>query len=308
MNDEGKIKGLIFNIQRFSVHDGPGIRTTVFFKGCPLQCIWCANPESINPFPEIMFNEDKCIKCDKCLYICPKGAITKRSNIIVIDRNKCDGCGKCVDVCYSSALSLCGRYLSLDDVLSEIEKDIPFYDASNGGVTVSGGEPLMQQNFLTRLFVGAHEKGIHTALETSGYASWKVFHRILQHTDLVLYDLKTISPKIHKEMTGVTNELILKNLERICRERFPTIIRIPIIPGYNIVNEKDIHGMLKFVVRLKGIERIDLLPYHSLGEIKYRWLGKPYQVKTNPPGKEFMNKLKETVESYGFKTSIGGIL
>jgi len=301
-------QSLVFDIQRFSIHDGPGIRTTVFFKGCPLKCMWCANPESLNPFPEIMFNEARCTNCYRCVSVCPSGAIMQRSGTVFIDRKKCDGCGKCVDVCYSGALHLCGRYMSSEEILNEVERDVPFYEMSNGGMTASGGEPLMQHESLIELFAGAHERGINTALETSGYASWKIFSKVLKHTDLVLYDLKIVDPKIHKEMTGVANELILKNIERISREGVPTVVRIPVIPNYNIVTEEDIHGMGRFVKKLEGIERIDLLPYHRLGEIKYRWLDRKYKVKANPPRKEFMNKLREIVESYGYKTSIGGIL
>jgi len=303
-----RVLGLVFDIQRFSIHDGPGIRTTVFFKGCPLKCMWCANPESLNPFPEIMFNEARCTNCYKCISVCPSEAIMQRSGTVFIDRKKCDGCGKCVDVCYSRALNLCGRYMSSEEVLNEVERDVPFYETSNGGMTASGGEPLMQHKFLTEFFVGAHERGIHTALETSGYASWKIFSKVLKHTDLVLYDLKTVDPKIHKEVTGVTNGLILENIERISHEGVPTVVRIPVIPNYNIVTEEDIRNIGKFVKKLGGIERIDLLPYHRLGEIKYRWLDRKYKVKANPPRKEFMNKLREIVESYGYKTSIGGIL
>lgn len=306
---KSRVKGLVFNIQRFSIHDGPGIRTTVFFKGCPLRCIWCANPESINPLPEIMFNEARCTKCYECVSTCSSGAIAQlRSGAIIINRKKCNGCGECVDVCYNGALDICGRYMSPEEALSEVERDIPFYETSNGGMTASGGEPLMQHEFLIELFRGAHEEGIHTALETSGHASWKVLSKVLRRADLVLYDLKTVDLEMHKEMTGVTNELILKNVERISHEGVPTIVRIPVVPNYNVVTEEDIHRIVKFLVKLEGIERIDLLPYHRLGEIKYQLLGRKYGVKANPPKKEFMNKLREIIESYGYKTSIGGML
>jgi pyruvate formate lyase activating enzyme len=189
----------VFDIQRFSIHDGPGIRTTVFFKGCPLKCMWCANPESLNPFPEIMFNEARCTNCYRCVSVCPLGAIMQHSGTIFIDRKRCDGCGKCVDVCYSGALHLCGRYMSSEEVLNEVERDTPFYKTSNGGMTASGGEPLMQHEFLIEFFAGAHERGIYTALETSGYASWKIFGKVLKHIDLVLYDLKAVDPKSIKK-------------------------------------------------------------------------------------------------------------
>ncbi len=303
----GKVKGLVFNIQRFSIHDGPGIRTTVFFKGCPLRCLWCANPESINPFPEIMFNEAKCIKCYKCINVCPFRAIIQHFDKVIINREICDGCGECMNVCYSGALNLCGKYMSLEEVLNEVRRDIPFYQASNGGVTASGGEPLMQHEFVKELFKIAYEEGISTALETSGHAPWKALSSVLKHTDLILYDLKAVDSKVHEEMTGVTNKLILENLKRASLEAIPIIIRIPIIMGYNIATEEDIHKIGSFLSKLKGIERVDLLPYHKFGEIKYRFLGREYKVKAKPLNKEFISNLKGIIESYGYKTSIGGL-
>ncbi|MFX1487210.1 MAG: glycyl-radical enzyme activating protein, partial [Promethearchaeota archaeon] len=278
-----QIKGLIFNVQRCSVHDGPGIRTTVFFKGCPLRCLWCDNPESINPVPEIMFDNSKCTSCYKCLSACPQNAITASSDGIKIDREACDNCGECTKVCNSKALDICGSYSKLDDLLYEIKRDIPFFGTSGGGITATGGEPVLQHEFLKELFKSAHGSAIHTALETSGYAPWKALKNTLRETDLVLYDIKTIDPELHREMTGVSNELILQNLERMTLSDINLIVRVPVIPGHNIVSERDIHKIGVFLAELGGIDRIDLMPYHKFGISKYKMLDRQYSFEANPP-------------------------
>jgi len=306
---EKENSALIFNIQRFSIHDGPGIRTTVFLKGCSLRCPWCHNPESINPFPEITYNESKCIKCDNCLELCPVEAISPSQNGISIDRKKCDGCGKCVEICYSGALELCGKYRKIEEIMAEVKRDIPFYKNSNGGVTASGGEPLAQANFVANFFKQAREEGIHTALDTSGYAEWTTFRKVLNNADLVLYDVKTMDPKRHKTLTGVSNDLILANLEKTCREGIPIFIRIPVIPKYNFVNvEEDAKKIADFLHGLDGVKRVDLLPFHRLGKSKYLMLGRNYIVDIKPPDKEYVERIKKILESNGLKVSIGGLL
>lgn len=303
-----QIKGLIFNVQRCSVHDGPGIRTTVFFKGCPLRCLWCDNPESINPLPEIMFDSSKCTSCHECITVCPQKAITRSPDGITIDREVCDNCGDCAEACNSKALEICGYYSSLEDLLHEIERDIPFFKTSGGGITATGGEPVSQHEFLEDLFKSAHERGIHTALETSGYAAWKALKEILRETDLVLYDIKAIDPELHREMIGVSNELILRNLERITAEGINLIARIPVVPGYNVVSEKEVHKIGVLLAELGGVNRIDLMPYHKFGIRKYKMLDRQYTVRADPPKKVFLGKLRKSLKDLGFQVSVGGLI
>ena len=297
---QGK-KGLVFSIQRYSTEDGPGIRTTVFLKGCPLRCQWCHNPEGQEFSPQIAFNDTRCIGCKGCVGACPQGAINFTADGSRTDRGKCQNCGKCAEACPTGARELIGKYMTAEEVFSEVERDLLFYRSSGGGVTVGGGEPTMQPGFLAEFLRKCHEQGIHTALDTSGYVAWKKIEEILKHVDLVLYDLKHIDPAKHAEYTGVSNELILENARRISKKGIPMIIRIPVIPGYTD-GEDSIRDILEFACILQSVVKVDLLPFHRLGEPKYRKLGRKYVFEsTQPPADAHMQELKRLVESFGLQ-------
>lgn len=298
-------KGLVFNIQRFSVNDGPGVRTIVFLNGCPLRCKWCCNPESQELRPVVMFKEVNCVGCGNCNVVCPTGA----SNFAYpgkIDHTKCIACGKCVDVCYHKALELSGRWMTVEDLMKELYKDRVVYRRSGGGITVSGGEALVQHTFLLELLKTCKSVGWHTAIETTGFAKKEVLDEIVPWLDLVMMDIKHIDPVIHKQFTGVDNTKILENAIYISKMAKEMIVRVPVIPGFN-ADKKTITGIAKFATYMHNIKQIHLLPYHDLGSNKYGMLGKDYtlsDVKT--PEASTMEELKEIVESYGFQCKIGG--
>ena len=304
----GGKKGIIFNIQRFSINDGPGIRTVVFLKGCTLSCMWCFNPESQDKNLQIFLNNETCIECNRCFDICPVKAISIDSGERKIDRSKCNKCGKCVEVCNSKALSIVGEEKTADEVIDEIIKDKPFYDKSNGGVTLSGGEALHQPEFSKAILKKCKKNGINTAIETSGYIKqWELFEELLDYTDLVLYDLKQMDNSLHKKFTGVENKIIFDNARKISSKKIPMVIRIPIIPGYSD-SRKNITETCLFVKNyLKNVREIDILPFSQIGRKKYSDLGMNYQLSDlESPKKEYIKKLKELIESFGFYVLIGG--
>ncbi len=297
---QGK-RGLVFSIQRYSTEDGPGIRTTVFLKGCPLRCLWCHNPEGQEFSPQIAFNDSRCIGCKGCVAACPQGAINFTADGSRTDRKKCRSCGKCAEACPTGARELIGKYMTAEEVFSEVERDTLFYRSSGGGVTVGGGEPTMQPEFLVEFLGKCQAQGIHTALDTSGYVKWQELEEILKHVDLVLYDLKQIDPARHAEYTGVSPELILENARRISGKGIPMFVRVPVIPGYTD-GEDNIRGILQFARNLESVTKIDLLPFHRLGEPKYKKLGRNYVFEgTQPPADEHMQKLKRLVASFGLQ-------
>lgn len=301
------LTGWVFNIQRYSVHDGPGIRTTVFLKGCPLRCLWCDNPESQLIEPQFVFWEDRCIRCGTCLAICPLSAVVEEADGQKrINPEQCDLCGLCVDQCYAGALEQMGRSMTVTDVLARVEEDRPFYDESGGGMTLSGGEPLAQPQFAYELLKGARARGIRTAIETSGYAPWQMWERVLPYLDLILYDLKEVDPERHEYFTGVSNEPILHNLRWLAKTGKSVVVRRPVIRGYNDTPES-IHALGRFVQELKTIYEIDLLPYHRLGQSKYKRLGKEYALGDEPTMKnEEVNGYRDILLSYGLDIKIGG--
>ena len=268
---------MIFNIKRFSVQDGPGIRTTVFVKGCPLSCPWCSNPESQNPFSEVAHVDALCQKCGRCIDICELKAISFADKGIKIDRGICNNCGKCVQVCPNGALKLFGEELSVEDVFDQIRKDRAYYKNSKGGMTVSGGEPLSKPHFISELLKRCKSSGINTCLDTTGYATPEVLESVVENIDLVLYDLKIIDPSLHKEVVGVSNTAILNNAKYIVDRGIPMIIRIPLVPGLTDTKQ-NIMDMANFVAELGNNIPVNILPYHRFGMSKYQSLDREYKL------------------------------
>jgi pyruvate formate lyase activating enzyme len=301
-------KGIIFNIQHYSIHDGPGIRTTVFLKGCPLKCLWCQNPESQAFHPELFFNKALCTGCGRCVSECPEKAIEIYEERSKTNRELCKACGRCVDVCPQEARALMGRIASADEVFKEVDKDSIFYQRSGGGVTLSGGEPLSQPEFAIGILKLCKDGGMHTAIDTCGFAPWETIKRVLEYVDLVLYDLKHMDPVEHEKATGVSNSLILDNARRICHEsRASLMIRIPVIPGFNDSNE-NIAATAAFILKeLNSSIPVHLLPYHKLGESKYEQMeGFHTPLGIEAPSEEHLQKLKKIMESQGLTVTIGG--
>ncbi len=295
--------GLIFNIQRFSIKDGPGIRTTVFMKGCPLRCLWCSNPESQNTYPEIMTHDIKCVRCGKCAQICPTGAITVNQESRIINRAKCNLCLECARVCQHGAITAVGEYKTIAEVMKEVESDRLFYEHSGGGMTVSGGEPLVQWEFVCQLLKACREKDLSTALDTCGDSPWEVMEKVLEYTDLVLFDIKHMSPEQHRKATGRSNELILDNLRKTAAKGIRLWLRIPIIPGYND-SEENLEKVAKLGAEV-GVEKVWLLPYHNWGMSKYESLGRRYPFEpTASLTDEDVESLEKLITDFGVEAGI----
>lgn len=267
--------GIIYNIQRFSLHDGPGIRTTVFLKGCPLRCAWCHNPESQRIRPQLSLFESRCLRCGQCFALCPCHQLADGAH--TVDFQACTACGRCVDGCAAGALEILGRETTAAEAAEEALRDLPFYQTSGGGVTLSGGEPTMQADFAAELLARVRAAGVHTALETCGHAPWTSFGRLLPHLDMILYDVKQMDGDKHKAYTGVDNGLILDNLRRLCSRdvQAEIVVRTPVIPGYNDQPE-DFAALADFLKGMERIPRVELLPYNELAGSKYPRLGMTY--------------------------------
>lgn len=264
--------GVIYNIQRFSLHDGPGIRTTVFMKGCPLRCVWCHNPESQRMQPQLSLFSQRCIGCGQCAAAC---ALHHLGQAHEIDYAACRACGRCAEVCAAGALEILGREATAEEIVEEAARDLPFYQTSGGGITLSGGEPAMQCDFAAEILRKAKAKGLHTAMETCGYAPWGSFEMLLPHLDMVLYDVKQMDSVLHKEYTGVGNERILDNLCRLCESGMEVVVRTPVIPGYNDQRE-NFAAIAVFLGCMPRPPRVELLPYNELAGSKYPRLGMTY--------------------------------
>jgi len=295
--------GVVFDIKHYAIHDGPGIRTTVFLKGCPLDCAWCHNPESKHPQPEFMWWPTRCIGCGSCEESCPEGAVTIGDKL-VIDEEKCVRCGSCVEGCYAEALELVGREMSVEEVMEEVRRDSTFYRESGGGVTFSGGEPLMQLMFLAELLEACKREGFHTAVDTSGHAEQAALEKIMEYTDLFLYDVKHMDPIQHKKFTGASNELVLSNLA-LLRGR-AVVVRVPLVPGVND-DEDNIRRLGEYVSGL-GFSDLCLLPYHKVGTEKAHRLNRETgpQFVAEAPTDESLDRLHGVLTEYGLSVKIGG--
>ena len=300
-----ELKGLIFNIQRFSIQDGPGIRTTVFMKGCALTCPWCSNPEGMSPVPEIMTNDRKCISCQKCAEVCPTNAISYVEGTRILDWELCINCLECAKVCPSHSIEVVGNYMTVGETFKIASRDAPFYRNTEGGITISGGEPLLQWEFVTELCKRCKQAGFHTALDTTGYCKWEYMERVLEYVDLVLFDVKHMDSEMCRGKCGVGNELILENLKKAAK-MVKVWLRMPLVLNYND-SETNLQLIAGIASETKA-DRVSLLPYHEYGRHKYARLGKAYcfdEMDILKPDDVIVTRSKELLQSYGLRVSIG---
>ena len=310
-NTNSSDTGCVFNIQKFSLHDGPGIRDLIFMKGCPLRCQWCSNPESQKSHPEIACHSERCLgfeSCGLCQDECPEKAISRAENDRVkIDRLLCNNCGNCSRVCPDKALELIGRNMGIGEVLNTVSADQGFHFRSGGGVTIGGGDPILQADFVENVLKECREQGIDTAIETAGFGSWDQLEKICRYANLVLFDIKSMNDEKHKQFIGVSNKTILANLTKLadCFPEKPVLVRTPVIPGFNATRE-DISMIIQFLGSIKTITTYQLMPYHRFGAHKYRYLDKPYlYADAAPPDEELMKTLQTVVSEHltsGFKS------
>jgi pyruvate formate lyase activating enzyme len=303
--DAVALEGVIFDIQRFSLHDGPGIRTLVFMKGCPLRCLWCSNPESQSKNPQVLFYEETCIGCGTCVEACPLCGSLREN--WPVPRDVCTGCGNCAEVCYAQARKLVGKTVTVQDVMDVVLRDRVFYEQSEGGVTVGGGEPLQQADFTARLLKTCCGCSIHTAIETCGFGTLKSLEKVLEYTDLLLFDLKHMDTEVHKRYTGAGNERILENAKHASRIVKEMVIRLPLIPDVNS-DETNIKNLAGFVSEeLEGVRRVDIMPYHTMGASKITRLGREYPLSNiGPLTMERIDRTVRILEAAGLEVTVGG--
>lgn len=303
------MKPLVINFQKCSIHDGPGIRSTVFFKGCPLECVWCHNPESQRYTKEVLYNRERCSGCERCIQICPHDAIISENGTVGLDKNKCELCETCLDYCINNAREIVGDEYTVKELLKMIEKDRMFYEESGGGVTLSGGEVMAQDmDFVCALAEGCHNKGIDVAIDTCGYAPRENYERIMKYADRFLYDMKLIDDEKHIKFTGKSNKKILENLKFLSDNGAYINIRIPLIVGVNV--DDDNEEVMKMIEVLKGlnIKAVNLLPYHDIGKHKYTKLYMNYEGEAfEKPSDDKMDEIKSLFEKNNFSNvKIGG--
>lgn len=301
VDDEGSgavQSGMVSDIQRCSVHDGPGLRTTVFLKGCPLACPWCHNPESQRGDPDILFDEQRCIHCEACRTACPCDAIDLASPLR-LDRERCDGCALCAAACPALALVVSGRRMSVREVADAVERDRAFFEVSGGGVTLSGGEPAFQPDFAAALLAECRGRGIPTAIETAGWCSPEVLARMLRHTDLVLFDLKTVDPEKHQRVLGRPLAPVIASARQVAQSGRPFLMRVPVVPGFND-DDASLEAILEFAVDLT--DQVAFIAYHRLAVAKYRHLGREYPfARTAEPTQEFLRSIAALAEAKGLQ-------
>lgn len=300
------MKGIVTDIQRFSLKDGPGIRTTVFLQGCNMACAWCHNPETISRRPKLMYYENNCIRCGKCLDVCPAGALSIRENEIAIDRTKCLGCGTCAGICFPGALVLSGKTMDSEQVLKQILEDQAYYQNSGGGVTLSGGEVLMQLEFARELLSRCKEAGISTAIESNMNTEWSTVEALLPVVDIVMCDIKLMEEEAHKKWTGVSNRRILENIQNLAQRKIPMIVRTPVIPGVNR-SEEAIGAIADHLSRLQGnLMYYELLNFNPLGDAKYKGLEQENRFYGEKPAqKDEMERLAQRARASGIAVRIG---
>ncbi|MGJ8454657.1 glycyl-radical enzyme activating protein [Pseudothermotoga sp. U03pept] len=298
------MQGLIFNIQRFAIHDGPGIRTTVFLKGCPLSCWWCHNPEGISPNAELMWTKYKCIHCQSCVASCPSHALSFENDLLTLKKDQCVLCGKCTQYCPTDALKVVGQCIEPEDLLRELKKDTMYFDQSDGGVTFSGGEPLLQTEFLLEVLPKIKSHGIHVTIDTSGYVNQEDLEKIATFVDLFLYDLKVIDERKHIKYTGISNGVIKDNLKFLSKRKKEFVIRIPVVPNVND-SQQDLEDLCNFLASLDNKPKIDLLPYHDVSE-KYTALWRRYKMNISSDISKIVKYMENELRSKGFQVKIGG--
>lgn len=303
-------KATIFNIQKYNMYDGPGVRTLIFFQGCPLRCQWCANPEGILKKHRVMFKSNLCVNCGACAAVCPVGihTISKETMNHEVNHNiECINCGKCVDACLKSAISIVGKVKTISELLEIVEEDRTFYEVSGGGVTLGGGEVLMQPEAASSLLLACKNEGINTAIETCGYAKLESVLKVAEFTDLFLFDIKHINSDKHFQLTGVRNEQILENLQELLRRKYNVQIRMPLLKGVNDCQE-DIEAVMEFLLPYKDYKNfkgVDLLPYHKMGVNKYNQLGMEYPIKGDPSlTNEDLDRIEQWIRKYDLPVKV----
>ncbi|MCK5821581.1 MAG: glycyl-radical enzyme activating protein [Bacteroidales bacterium] len=298
--------GLIFDIKPYSINDGPGIRITLFLKGCPLNCVWCHNPESISPHVQKMYSKSKCIGCGACVDECPVNALTLTPDGIVTDTDLCTLCGRCADVCPTLAIEMSGKQATVEDMMKVIRKEALTLDQSNGGVTISGGEPMMQSDFLIELLDAIGEEGLHRAVDTTGFVKTETLLEVAKRTELFLYDLKSMDPEVHKKYTGVGNEKILSNLKILAESGASIRVRIPLIKGVNS-DQANIRASAQFLAGLPVRIPVDILPYHDIAIMKHEKLGQKYQQdELQEPGASEIEGIIQQFAELGITARVGG--